>query len=552
MVTHIKRNLFICSCLIAITIAVYWRVPEFGFVHYDDDIYVTANDQVRSGLTADSIRYAFTLTKDGNWIPLTWMSLMADHEVSARSPLVLYQGRDDPFYYHRTNLVLHAANTVMLFLFLSVATGTRWRSAMVAALFAVHPLHVESVAWAAERKDVLSTFFMMLTLLAYIRYAGKPGTRRYVLVALLFALGLLSKSMLMTLPLVLLLLDFWPLKRVAGSTGDKKISGRSWRQLIVEKVPLLAMSAAVGIVTVVAQEQGGTLRSLVGYPLGERFANALTSYLTYLWKMIWPVRLACLYPHPHGNLPVWQVIGSGLMLAALTFAAVRAARKLPYLTVGWLWYVITLLPVIGIVQVGLQSMADRYTYITLTGVFTAVVWGTCELIPRGKARIPLLAILAAAVIVPLSLRAYSQTSVWRDSKALFTHAIDVTTNNGEANHYLANALYADGELDASIRYYREAERLKRTDPSIHNNLGVAYSAQGNFAQSREEFLAALRIDRNCTEAMCNLAALAANQGNTSEALRYVQEANRIAPNNERVRRTMRAVEAKMGITTPIR
>lgn len=554
MIANIRRNWYIYLFLIAVTAAVYSRVTRFGFVDYDDGVYVTGNDHVKAGLTFSNIRYAFTFTQDANWVPLTWLSLMTDHDLSARSN----PAAEDPSVYHRTNLILHILNALLLFALLNALTGMRWRSAMVAALFAIHPLHVESVAWVSERKDVLSTLFLMLTLSAYVWYVKKPVRGRYAAVAVLFALGLMSKSMLVTLPLVLLLLDFWPLRRLAGWTGDKKIPGKSWRQLLLEKLPLLALSAAISVTTYLAQKHGGAVGTLDAYPVGVRLANALVSYFAYISKMVWPVNLASLYPHPGRSIPVWQVIGSGVVLAGITLAAVRAARRRPYLTIGWLWYVITLIPVIGIVQVGQQAMADRYTYITLIGIFIIIAWSVSESIPKGKARIPLLAALAAAVILPLSVRTYSQAGFWSDNVTFFSHAVEVTRHNRIANHNLVLAhkdlgdrCFQDGRLDEAIDHLRKALRIDRklamihrkTTAQIRNKLGTAYGMKGELGLAREQFLEALRVDRQCTDAMCNLTKMALDAGSLHEAMRYANQANRIAPNDATVRKTVQVMDA---------
>jgi len=545
MAANIKRNWYIYLALIVITAAVYSRVTSFGFVNYDDGVYVTANDHVKAGLTPDGIRYALTFTQDANWIPLTWVSLMLD-------------GGADPAVYHRTNLILHILNALLLFAILNALTGLRWRSAAVAALFAIHPLHVESVAWVSERKDTLSTFFLMLTLASYIWYVRKPETKRFILVAVVFALGLMSKSMLVTLPLVLLLLDFWPLERVTGWTGDKKNPGRAWRRLITEKAPLLALAAAVSVATYLAQKHGGAVGTLDAYPIGVRLANAVVSYFAYLAKMVWPVNLASLYPHPGRSIPTWQVITAAIALAAVSAAAIRAARRRPYLTFGWLWYVITLIPVIGIVQVGEQAMADRYTYITLIGIFIIIVWTVAGLVPPSRARIPLLAALAAAAILPLSARAYNQTTYWSDNITFFTHAVAVTSHNRIASHNLLLAhkdrgdeLSKDSRLDDAIAHYRAALRIDyrmadidpRTVAQIHNGLGLAYGMKGDLAPAREQFLAALRDDSRNVNALCNLTKMALDAGNITDAIRYSDQAHDIAPDNPSVQRAVQVVQA---------
>ena len=584
LIANVKHNWFIYLFLVVMTLAVYSRVTGFEFVTYDDDLYVVNNSHVHAGLSARTIGWAFTGNYSANWMPLTWMSLMLDHDASRGAVPSDQAAREDPRAYHRTNVILHVLNTLLLFIVLTAATGKRWRSAAVAALFAVHPLHVESVAWVAERKDVLSTLFLMLALWAYTWYAAKPGKWRYLSVPLLFVLGLMSKSMLVTLPLVLLLLDFWPLKRVAGWTGDKNGIGRTWGRLIVEKLPLLALSGAAGLVTLATQKHAHAMCDLTVFPLGVRLANAAVSYVLYICKMIWPANLACIYPHPGATIPAWQVIGSAVLLGVITLASILAARRRPWLTVGWLWYAVTLLPVIGIVQVGFQAMADRYSYITLVGIFVIVVWGVSELIPAGKPRIPLLATLAAAVIAPLSVQAYRQTGYWRDTDKLFSHAIAATPNNDIANEYLGSCLVQEGRIDEAIACYDEALRISPNEATFHSNLGLAYMQQGDFREAceqlleavrldpgeadlrnrlgiayvqrgrtdraREAFLAALTMDPKSPTTMYNLAGVAMHDGKPDLAVRYLTKAHKIAPDDETINQALQSVEADMDRSKP--
>ena len=558
MAANIRRNWYIYLFLIAITVAVYCRVTSFDFVNYDDGVYVITNSHVKAGLTLANIRYAFTFTQDANWIPLTWISLMLD-------------GGSDPGVYHRTNLILHVVNSLLLFALLETLTAMRWRSAIVAALFAIHPLHVESVAWVSERKDLLSTFFLMLTLLAYVAYVRKPTPRRYAAAVVLFALGLMSKSMLVTLPLVMLLLDFWPLGRMVQAPKpraqnreracDGPHSSIAIRGLFVEKLPFFVLSAAISITTYLAQKHGGAVGTLEAFPLGVRLANAFVSYFAYLGKMVWPVDLASLYPHPGRSIPVWRVAACAVGFAAVTIGAIRAARKRPYLTVGWLWYAITLIPVIGIVQVGRQAMADRYTYVTLIGIFVAVVWTVCDLMPHSRARTPVLATAAAGVILALSLRAHSQTLVWSDNITFFTHAVNVTRDNRIASHNLVLAhkdvgdkLFEEKRLDEAVYHFRKALAIDpkmamihaKTVAYIRNRLGTAYGMQGKLDSAREQFLAAVRADENCADALCNLTKMALDAGNLPEAVRYAERANSIAPNNPAVRRAVAVVNSLRG------
>lgn len=366
-----RRNIMVCLILILAIFTVFWQVRSHDFVNYDDDKYVTENRDVKAGLTTQSIIWAFTTTHASNWHPLTWLSHMLDISLFGLNP----------GWHHLTNLLFHIANTLLLFLILRGMTEEFWKSAFVAALFALHPLHVESVAWIAERKDVLSTFFWMLTILAYAYYVKHPVLRRYLFVLFSFLLGLMSKPMLVTLPFVLLLLDYWPLGRFqmeeSGITRNPKKHKSKHPEyqksialrLVREKTPFFVLAGFSSIITFIAQQHGGTVRSLEFLPVKTRVANALISYVAYIGKMIWPFNLAVLYPHPGTTLPMWQTILAGLFLLFISYLVIRKVKKLPYLSIGWFWYVGTLVPVIGLVQVGAQSMADRYTYIPLIGLF---------------------------------------------------------------------------------------------------------------------------------------------------------------------------------------
>lgn len=455
MITGLRRNWAIWLFLIAITAAVYSRVSTFDFVDYDDQQYVVQNLNIKGGLTAQSLTWALTKQYDANWMPLVWVSFMIDHEMGGEA------SEENPAPYHRTNLVLHTLNALLLFALLNSLTGSRWRSAFVAALFAVHPMHVQSVAWVAERKDVLSTFLMLLTMLAYVRYARKPRVGRYLLVVLAFALGLMAKSMLVTLPILLLLLDFWPLRRTVGTPP--------WK-LILEKTPLLAMAAAVGVVTVVQQQAAGALSNLTAYPIGVRLANAAVSYVAYVFAMVVPTRLAVFYPHPGTSIPVGQVVGSAALLAMITTAAVKLAWKRPYVTVGWLWYLITLLPVIGIVQVGDQAMADRYTYIPFIGLFVMVAWGVPDALGRLAVRKVAMVALAGISLLALGSIAYREVGYWRDSRALFGRAVEVAKPNAFTHFCLAQFLDRKGDVFAAAGEYRMTLRLDPDHGNAANNL----------------------------------------------------------------------------------
>ncbi|MDI6829611.1 MAG: glycosyltransferase family 39 protein, partial [Armatimonadota bacterium] len=361
---HLKISIL----LIVITAVAFGQVAGHKFVSFDDSKYVTLNPHIRDGINARSIVWAFTAFRASNWHPLTWLSHALDCQ--------LY-GLHNAAGHHITNLVLHIANVVMLFVLLSKITGAVWRSAFVSLLFGVHPLHVESVAWIAERKDVLSTFFWILTLLAYVRYVQYPKTKTYIPVIVFFALGLMSKPMLVTLPFILLLLDYWPLSRITFGKQSKQSSKIT--KLIVEKLPILFLAAGSSAMTFIAQRKGGSVATVESFTVGVRVANALVSYVKYIIKMLWPENLAAFYPHPNDTIPIWQVIGAWIVVIGITIFFIRAAKSRPYLIVSWLWYLITLVPVIGFVQVGFQAMADRYTYIPLTGIFLIVTWGISDL-----------------------------------------------------------------------------------------------------------------------------------------------------------------------------
>jgi hypothetical protein len=398
-------SLCIYLTLALATLAVFWQVLGHDFVNYDDPDYVYRNPNVQSGITLSSIKWAFTTGHAANWHPLTWLSHMLDWQLFG----------DNPGWHHLTNLFLHIANTLLLFAVLKRMTNALWRSAFVAAAFALHPLHVESVAWVAERKDVLSTLFWMLTIAAYLRYLERPGTGRYLLTLLIFALGLMAKPMLVTLPFVLLLLDYWPLGRFqfgqivksVGQQSRKSLNAFShWklsRHLLLEKVPLFALSAISSIVTFLVQRTAGAVTSVETLPLKLRIANTFVSYLTYIQKMVWPSRLAMFYPYPDKTDLIWQTVVFALLLLIISLGVIWLMRRRRYLLTGWLWYLGTLVPVIGLVQVGDQALADRYTYVPLTGLFIIIAWGVPDLIAKWRFRKHALAASAIAVLLAWSI-----------------------------------------------------------------------------------------------------------------------------------------------------
>lgn len=464
-----RTEILICLVLITITLGGFLRSLNHGFLLFDDGDYVTNNGAVLSGLTWEGVRWAFRSTMNANWHPLTWLSLMADCQVWGL----------DPTGFHLTNLLLHVANVLVLFAVLSRLTRSPWRSGFVAALFAVHPLHVESVAWVAERKDVLSAFFWMLTMLAYIHCVEKPSVARRMLVIVLYALGLMAKPMLVTLPFVLLLLDYWPLRRFKGAGSAL---GLLW-----EKLPLFGLSAASCCVTLLAQMQGNTVAALELLPFGARAANAVVSYVAYILKTVWPSHLAVVYPHPVTTLPEWQVVGSIVLLIAVTLLVVRSARSLPYLTVGWLWYVVTLVPVIGLVQVGDQAMADRYTYIPLIGLFIMAAWGFRE---RENGRVGEWAMGTAAIVIIAALMAASfvQVGYWHNDFTLNRHGLAVTKGNYQLHLNLACALHQNKDYDEAEQEYKEAIRIRPMLIQAHSNLALLYYTRGRYAEAWQEIL----------------------------------------------------------------
>jgi tetratricopeptide (TPR) repeat protein len=488
LMSRYRAEVVACLLLALLTVCALGSVSGHDFVNYDDPDYVTENPQVQAGLTRDGVAWAFSTTRAANWHPLTWLSLELDQQLYGPQPAG----------FHRTNLILHVVNTLLLFLCLRRMTGLVGRSAVVAALFAVHPLHVESVAWVSERKDVLSTLFWMLTLLAYAWYVERPGWRRYLPVLAAFALGLMAKPMLVTLPCVLLLLDYWPLRRFdkpapSASEGQPPslALGAGVAKLVLEKLPLFALSAASCAMTLVAQRRA--LSSFGQIPLPLRLVNALMSYAEYVGKTFYPLRLAVLYPYP-SSWPWWELIAGGLLLVAVTALALRTARRRPYILVGWLWYLGTLVPVIGLVQVGKQQMADRYTYVPLIGLFLILVWGVGDVLarrPGGKAVAAVLTALALLACVVLSWR---QAGTWRDTESLWTNALVVTTANADACINVGAIRDKQGKTAEAVALYRKALEYAPDDPVAHYHLGGALARQGKEAEAAPHLKAALRLD----------------------------------------------------------
>jgi tetratricopeptide (TPR) repeat protein len=500
----------VSAVLVAAGAFVYAPVRHYEFVNFDDTQYVRDNPVVASGLSGRGLAWALTTGHAGNWHPLTWLSHLLDVELFGL----------DPGRHHLTSAVLHVVNTILLFGLLLRMTGALLRSAFVAALFELHPLHVESVAWIAERKDVLSGFFFLLTLWAYLAYVRRPRGDRYALVLVLFALGLMSKPMLVTLPFVLLLLDVWPLGRAAELSA--------WRRLIVEKLPLAALAIASSVITVLVQQRAGAIKGLGVLPFDRRLATAVLAYVTYVAKAVWPSRLAAIYPYP-APPPAWQVLGAIAILAAMSALALRAARRHPYLPVGWFWYLGTLVPVLGLVQVGSQPWADRYTYTPAIGLFIVVAWGTVDLCARWPHRNLLAAAAAAVALAGCAVAARKQVEYWRTSVALWEHALGVTTGNHRAESNLAHALVRQGRLDEAVAHYVAALRIKPDFAEAHNNLGLVLADQGKVDDAMSHYSEALGVLPDDLEAHNNFGVALMGQGRDTEAIRHFSEAVRIDP-----------------------
>ena len=511
----------ICIALAGITWTVFGQTLRHDFINYDDDLYVYENPKVVFGLTRPAILWAFTHAHAGTWHPLTSLSHMLDCQVYG-----LNAGG-----HHFTNVLLHTLAVVLLFLFLQQVTGAPWRSAFVAAVFAVHPLRVESVAWIAERKDVLSGVFFMLTLLAYARYvSGERSLRRYLSVAFFFALGLMAKPMLVTLPGVLLLLDYWPLCRSGSHPlgNDANFARRStFSRLVAEKIPLFLLSFLSSLLTWWAQQ--AFMRSTSEIPLVLRAENAIVSYTRYLRQLLWPADLAPFYPHPQATLPMLLVIAAAALLVAISAAVLFYARKRPYLITGWGWYLIMLLPVIGLVQVGEQALADRYTYLPQIGIVLAITWTAADATAGIRRLQRSVAFTAVAVTVTLAWCAFHQTRYWRNSESLWLHTLAVTKNNDLAHNNLGGVWWRSGRVDDAIREYQAALKITPESPVARNNLGSAFLKQGKVAEAIQEFRRVLSRDPQSITGRFNLAGALLRSGRVTEAVAEYEKALAINP-----------------------
>jgi protein O-mannosyl-transferase len=586
----------ICLVLAILTVITFWSLKDCGFISLDDNVYVYENAYVQSGLNWNSIRQAFSSELAQNvshWLPVTWLSLMLDSQIFGLNP----SG------YHLVNLLFHVINTILLFLVLRRMTRALWPSAFVACLFAIHPLHVESVAWVTERKDVLSTFFWMLTMGAYSYYVDRSGFRRYFFVLLFFVLGMMAKPMLVTLPFVLLLLDYWPLQRFQNIKPDhksqsemskllysdkqkktskkkqaaavketlevKKLAESEYKgsliyPLLWEKIPIFVLAIPFSIITYIVGQEGGTVRSIEVFPMSVRIGNAFISYISYIGKMIWPSNLAVLYPHPGLLLP-WQVLGSVSLLIAITLVFIWKVKKSPYLATGWLWYLGTLVPVIGIVQIGNQAMADRFTYIPLIGLFIMVAWGFPELLKKWKYRKEILFTLSTVCILCLSIIAWTQVGHWQNSITLFDHSLKVTDNNWliynnrgvayadlsnykqaiedydrvieikpgyvDAYYNRGNAYDKLGQYQRAIEDYNQAIRLKPDNVEAYNNRGFAYDQLGQYQRAIEDYSQAIRLKPDDIKFLNNRGFAHGKLGQNQLALKDFNESIHLNPNS---------------------
>jgi Flp pilus assembly protein TadD len=524
-------TLLVCLALTAITLVIYWQTTHFELTNVDDPDYIINNTHVRGGLTWDNFRWAFQLGNAANWHPVTWLTHMFDCEYWGMLPGQL-KGTGG---HHLTNVIFHVASVLLLFGLLNRITAKLWPSVLVAAVFAIHPLHAESVAWVAERKDVLSAFFMMLTLWAYVGFAQNSSPTKYVLMLIAFALGLMSKQMLVTVPILLLLLDYWPLNRL----------GAGLNRLLLEKMPLFAMALVAGSLLIISQKAGGAIATAERVPPLIRVSNAIVTYIVYIIDLFWPRNLAHYYPHEGVHWAAWEAAGSSLLLIAISYAAVRLARSRPYFIVGWSWYVITLIPVIGLLQVGAQARADRYTYIPSIGICVIVAFGLADLFSVFFRNItkPALALTTAGVTAAMIPPAYQQVGYWHDSETLYRHTLSVTKSNWFVHNGMGSILNSQAELLRAQHKFTEADakskeaivhlnatlKLMPTLPAAHTSLGVAYMALGDLNKAIAEEELALKYKPNDSLIEGNLGAAYLQKNDLNNAIKHLRLAIQFDP-----------------------
>ncbi|MGD0021120.1 MAG: tetratricopeptide repeat protein [Smithellaceae bacterium] len=530
MMTDFKikhEHIIISLMLIILVLAVYWNVQYYEFVNYDDSLYVYDNYIIRSGINIENLIYAVTDIHTGHWHPLSILSHMLDWQ--------LFGGNAGG--HHWTSVIIHILNTILLFIFFRYATGAIWKSAFLAALFAIHPINVESVAWIAERKNVLSTFFWILTMLFYIWYVQTPSWKRYLSVFFCFALGLMSKSMLVTLPFVLLLLDYWPLNRIGINFQNEDqyettsiIAEKSRISfLVLEKIPLLFLTIISICLTFYAAQSVNAVASVDFIPLTARISNAIFSYAVYIRKLFWPFDLAVFYPHTH--IPIWQVSIAALLLAAITILAIRYYRKYPYLVVGWFWYLGTLVPVIGFIQVGDQSMADRYAYVSFIGLFTIIAWGVSQNLFKTKYARMITALACILIIIMLSITTYNQVKVWNNTATLFKGALKSTPNNYLAYNMLGLDAVDKGDNELALSYYNAALKISPDFDQAYNNTGLVLVKMGRRYEALKYFKKAIQINKFSAEAYYNLGLFLMQENNFDRATSYFSKAIEIKKNS---------------------
>ena len=522
-----KRTVILALLLILATLALYNPASRHPFVNFDDDGYVTNNSHVRAGLSWGTVKWALTTTELANWHPLTWLSHVLDFQLFGLNPAG----------HHDTNILLHAANVALLFLLLQWTTGFTWRSLMVAALFALHPINVESVAWISERKNLLSMLFFLLALWAYAWYARNPGVRRYAIVVFCFGLGLMAKPQIITLPFVLLLWDYWPLRRMFPGQRDlaSRHAARPFSALVLEKIPLLVLAAVSAIITMEAQQAGGALRSALEVSFAARLENAAVAYARYFGKAFWPARLAPLYPLHASSPPGWQVAAASLFLLAVTVAVVMA-RKQRYLMVGWFWFLGTLVPMIGLVQVGEAAMADRYAYLPFLGLFFMVCWGVAEWAAQLKISPHWLAIPGLAALGALAGMVHFQLGYWSDNVTLWSHTIEITRANFVAQDNLGGALLLRGNLDEAMPHFRTASQINPRDPLSTINIASYELQKGHLKSAIELCNRVLQITSNAglrSNALSGLGSAYRQQGKLGEAEQSYEDALKLFPGNAR-------------------
>lgn len=549
VLNYLRRREFLACLLLVVAIAaVYGQTYGHGFINLDDGDYVFQNWRVLTGLSWGNLVWAFTTGHAANWHPLTWLSHMLDVQLFGQAP-----GPQ-----HLVNVLLHTLSTLLLFWFLRRLTGGTWRSAFCAALFALHPLHVESVAWISERKDVLSTLFLLLTLVAYSRYARRPGPRWYSAALAMYALGLMSKPMLVTLPFLLLLLDYWPLQRVPAEAGLRAGGAKRPQRsllhrfvlrlpaLVYEKIPFFALALISSVITFLVQRAGGAVVEVRVISTSARLLNALHSYLEYLLKMLWPAGLIPFYGYPPESYAGWKLALAGLVVAGGTVLALRFASRFPYLPFGWFWYVGTLVPVIGLVQVGAQSMADRYTYIPLIGIFVVLSWGVPEIWARRKAPALPLRLAAVAVILALSAKAWFQVGLWKDNASLFEHVLRIDGRNFMGFFMLGILRMEASEYQEAVDYYRAGLRIAPWHGDMRTNMGFSLFKLGRVEEAENTYGLVLKMHPDHPFALRNMGLLLYEQAKYTEAVRFYERSLHLLPDNLLLRVYWGNAAAKLG------